>query len=305
MTWWQAIILGIVEGLTEYLPVSSTGHLLVVQQMLGIGLDGDQSKQAADAYAICIQAGAIVAVLSLYWRRVGQMGRGLRGSDQVGKNLLQNIIVGFVPAAVLGLVLSGLIKSYLFGPWPIVFAWFVGGLLILIVAAKRQPQKSLPVTGENGSDGLTLEQLTWRMALIIGLAQCLAMWPGTSRSLMTIVGGVLVGLRLAAAVEFSFLLGVVTLGAATCYDLVKHGHVMLENYQAGDMIIGFLCAFVAALMAVRWMVSYLKSHGMQIFGWYRIAIALLVAAMLLGGVLTAGTSANDAESTAAVVISGQ
>ena len=127
--------------------------------------------------------------------------------------------------------------------------------------------------------------LTWRMALIIGFAQCLAMWPGVSRSLITIVAGVMVGLSLVSAVEFSFLLGVITLGAATCYDLMKHGRVMLENYGPVEMLLGSLAAFVSAVIAVKWMVSYLKKHGMAVFGYYRIAVALVVAIMLITGVI--------------------
>jgi len=121
------------------------------------------------------------------------------------------------------------------------------------------------------------------MALIVGFAQCLAMWPGVSRSLVTIVAGVLVGLSLASAVEFSFLLGVVTLGAATCYDGLKHGRVMLETYGPVEMFIGFLFAFISAVIAVRWMVGYLKNHGMAVFGYYRIAIAVVVALLVLSG----------------------
>jgi undecaprenyl-diphosphatase len=279
MNWWEALILGLVEGVTEYLPVSSTGHLLVVQAMLGIGQGDGAAAEAAKAYAICIQAGAIVAVLGLYYRRVVQMTRGLLGQDSDGQRLVINIAAGFVPAAVIGLLLNDLIKSYLFGPWPVVVAWFVGGALILMVAWHRK------IKGEGPRFGGDIMSLTWKMALIIGFAQCLAMWPGTSRSLVTIVGGVLVGLSLPAAVEFSFLLGVVTLGAATCYDGLKHGQLMLEHYSFGVMVIGFVAAWLSAVLAVKWMVAYLNKHGMQIFGYYRIAIALIVAGLLLTGTL--------------------
>jgi len=276
MSWWEAIILGLVEGLTEYLPVSSTGHLLVVQAMLGIGTASEEAKRAADAYAICIQAGAIVAVLGLYRQRVMQMMRGLVGRDDEGRRLLLNIIAGFVPAAVIGLLINDWIKHYLFGPWPVVFAWFVGGVLILAVAWWRKAH------GQTPKAGLSLLQLTWRAALIIGFA----MWPGTSRSLVTIVGGVLVGLSLPAAVEFSFLLGVVTLGAATCYDGLKHGDVMFQRYDMLAMTLGFAFAWASAVLAVKWMVAYLNKHGLQIFGYYRVAIAILVGALLLSGALT-------------------
>ncbi len=281
MTWWQAMLLGIVEGLTEYLPVSSTGHLLVVQELLGLATGSASAKEAADAYAICIQAGAIVAVLGLYAGRVRQMASGLIGRDEAGLRLSMNVVAGFIPAAVIGLAVNELIKTYLFGPGPVVAAWAMGGVAIIATDRWRR----VKIDGQ-WREGFDLSDLTWRLALIIGFAQCLAMWPGVSRSLVTIVAGVLVGLRLASAVEFSFLLGVVTLGAATCYDGLKHGRTMLEHYGAMEMFLGFLFAFISAILAVRWMVSYLKNHGMAVFGYYRIAIALAVGVMLLTGVLS-------------------
>tara|TARA_R110002111_G_scaffold262385_1_gene338306 strand:- start:142 stop:990 length:849 start_codon:yes stop_codon:yes gene_type:complete len=280
MTWWQAIILGIVEGLTEYLPVSSTGHLLVVQELLGLTTGSDSAKDAADAYAICIQAGAIVAVLGLYAGRIKQMALGVVGLDPAGQRLSMNIFAAFVPAAFIGLTLNDVIKENLFGPWPIVIAWLFGGAVILLADRWHAHRGDI-----KPREGMDLMDLTWRMALIIGFAQCLAMWPGVSRSLITIVAGVMVGLSLVSAVEFSFLLGVITLGAATCYDLMKHGRVMLENYGPVEMLLGSLAAFVSAVIAVKWMVSYLKKHGMAVFGYYRIAVALVVAIMLITGVI--------------------
>jgi len=271
----QALILGLVEGLTEYLPVSSTGHLLLAQRLLGI-----PSSTASDAFAICIQAGAILAVLGLYRARVAQMMRGVVGRDAIGRHLLLTLVTAFIPAAVLGLLLEKPIKKYLFGGdewglWPVVAAWLVGGLAILAVSFARRRRGVRPGTG------LDLEQLTIRMALIVGLAQCLAMWPGVSRSLITIVGGVLVGLSLPAAVELSFLLGVITLSAATAYDAMKNGSEMLATYGAMPLLIGFGAAWLSAVLAVKWMVGYLKSHGMEIFGWYRVALAIVVAVWLL------------------------
>lgn len=287
MTWWQAAILGIVEGLTEYLPVSSTGHLLVVQALLGIGVESADAKEAADAYAICIQAGAILAVLGLYFARVKQMGNGLLGRDDAGRRMAINVMLGFMPAAIIGLALNDLIKSYLFGMWPVITAWFVGGVAILVVARWRAARQS-----KDAGDGtaptnqaMSLDMMTARMALLIGLIQCIAMWPGVSRSLVTIVGGIAVGLSLAAAVEFSFLLGVITLGAATVYDGMKHGRSMTHYYDPMEMIIGFVLAFVSAIIAVKWMVAYLKSHGMEIFGYYRIAIAIVVGVLVAMGII--------------------
>ena len=271
----QALILGLVEGLTEYLPVSSTGHLLLAQRLMGI-----ESSTASDAFAICIQAGAILAVLGLYRQRVAQMMMGAVGRNKAGQRLLINLLSAFIPAAVLGLLLEKPIKRYLFagdewGLWPVVAAWFVGGLAILLVSLARRRR------GTSTTTGFDLEQLTIRMALIVGLAQCIAMWPGVSRSLITIVGGVLVGLSLPAAVELSFLLGVITLTAATAYDALKHGPEMLATYGATPLLIGFGAAWLSAVLAVKWMVGYLKTHGMEIFGWYRVALAVVVAAWLL------------------------
>ena len=275
MDYFQALVLGLVEGLTEYLPVSSTGHLLLAQRLMGIG-----SSTASDAFAISIQGGAILAVLGLYRSRVAQMIMGLLGRDQTGRHLLINLIAAFIPAAVLGLLLEKPIKKYLFGGdewglWPVVAAWLVGGLAILAVSFARRRRGVTPSTG------LDLDQLTIRMALIVGFVQCIAMWPGVSRSLITIVSGVLVGLSLPAAVELSFLLGVITLTAATLYDALKHGPEMLATYGAAPLLIGFVSAWISAVLAVKWMVGYLKSHGMEIFGWYRVALAIAVAAWLL------------------------
>ena len=286
LTLGEATVLGIVEGLTEYLPVSSTGHLLLAEKIMGIGAAPDatpeqnqRTKEASDAYTICIQAGAIIAVLGLYFRRVKQMLAGLAGKDAEGRRLLVNVAAGFLPAAVIGLLFNKLIKSYLFGPWPVIVAWFVGGVAILAVAWWRKAQN------RPGSTGLSLTDLTWKMALVIGFAQCIAMWPGVSRSLVTIVGGVLVGLSLPAAVEFSFLLGLVTLSAATGYDALKHGQIMVQTFDPVALAVGVFFAFVAAVLSVKWMVGYLNRHGLALFGYYRVVLALVAGALLAGGML--------------------
>jgi undecaprenyl-diphosphatase len=286
MTMVQATILGVVEGLTEYLPVSSTGHLLMAEKLMGIGENGSvpaharqRTKDAVDAYTICIQAGAIIAVLGLYFMRVRQMLRGLIGKDPDGSRLLVNVAAGFIPAAVIGLLFNKAIKAYLFGPWPVVAAWFVGGLAILAFSWKNRRNDP------SARRGLSLEAMTWRMALCIGVAQCIAMWPGVSRSLVTIVGGMLAGLTLAASVEYSFLLGVVTLGAATVYDALKHGHLMLQTFDAAPIIVGLIFAFIAAVVSVKWMVSYLNRHGLAIFGYYRVLLALAASLWIVSGTM--------------------
>jgi undecaprenyl-diphosphatase len=295
MEYWQALLLGVIEGITEYLPISSTGHLLVAQHLMGIGTQGEKAKAAADTFAICIQGGAILAVLGLYHRRLAQMIRGMLGRDPEGLRLAVAILVGFLPAAIIGLLLNDWIEQKLFGMWPIVFAWVVGGVLILATAwwAKRGPARGA---------GRDLLELTWKMALVIGLLQCVAMWPGTSRSLMTIVGGLLVGLSVKAAVEYSFLLGVLTLTAATAKKAVwpvsalpdtihdtwfGGARLMWDFYGPLPLVVGIVSATVSAAIAVKWLVSYLQSHGLSLFGWYRIAIGALVGGLVAAGVFTA------------------
>ncbi|MCS7009019.1 MAG: undecaprenyl-diphosphate phosphatase, partial [Chthoniobacterales bacterium] len=248
MSWWQAVVLGIVEGVTEYLPVSSTGHLLLAQRAMGIS-----SSEAADAFAICIQAGAILAVLGLYSQRVKHVVEGFLGRNPMGARLGICLGAAFLPAAILGTALEKVIKRYLFGGeewglWPIVAAWFVGGFAIVLVEKWRR---------RRGLAGRSLEDMTWQMGVIIGIAQCVAMWPGTSRSLATILGGIFAGLNLCAAVEFSFLLGVITLTAATAYDALKHGNVMMNEYGWEVLSLGLFTSWLSAVLAVKWMVGYL------------------------------------------------
>ena len=276
MDWWQSVVLGVVEGLTEYLPVSSTGHLLLAERAMGI-----PKSDALDAYAVCIQAGAILAVLGLYASRVRQMALGLAGRDPQGLRLLVNLVVGVAPAVVLGLLLEKRIKALLFGLWPVTAAWLAGGVAILLIA--RWMRKARP----DGAAGTGLDDLAWKSALLVGLIQCVAMWPGTSRSLVTILGGVLVGLSLPAAVELSFLLGVVTLTGAAGKDAVEHGSKIVAEIGWGNALLGIAVATVSAATAVKWMVSYLRTHSLAVFGWYRIALAVAVAGLLLSGVIQA------------------
>jgi undecaprenyl-diphosphatase len=267
--WWQPLILGVVEGLTEYLPVSSTAHILLAQRAMGI-----PHSEASDAYAIVIQAGAILAVLGIYARRVWEMLEGIAGKNSAGLRLAIQIVVAFLPAAILGLAFEKKIKEHLFHLWPICGAWFIGGLVILAFAAwmRRNPTR-----------GGSLADLSIQGAVLIGLLQCLGMIPGTSRSLVTILGGLIVGLNMAAALEFSFLLGLVTLTAATAYSSYKHGTEMMHSYQPTHLVIGFAAATVSAFVAVKWMIAYLQRHGLAVFGWYRIVLAIVVAGLLYSG----------------------
>lgn len=274
------MILGLIEGLTEYLPVSSTGHLLVAQRLLGIA-----EGEAANAFAVVIQAGAIVAVLGLYRTRVNQLARGLLGRDAVGARLLRCLLVAFLPAAVVGFAADDFVERQLFGPWPIAFAWAVGGLVLLFVVPRLQPAPG---------KGTALEALELRAALAVGIAQCAALWPGVSRSLATILGGLGAGLTLAATVEFSFLLGLCTLGAATLYKALDSGAALLEVYGAAELGLGFFAAWLSAVLSIRWMIGLLSRGGLALFGWWRLLAAALVAALLLTGALDAGGTGPEA-----------
>jgi undecaprenyl-diphosphatase len=270
----KAAVLGVVEGVTEYLPISSTGHLLVAQRLMDIGTT-DETKDAADAYAIAIQSGAILAVLLLYWRRLWSMVQGVVGRDVEGRRVLVGLVLSVLPAALVAVVFERPIKDNLLEVGPVIAAWIVGGLVILLVAPR--------LTGS--TDGRALEQITPRQALIIGVVQCLALWPGTSRSLVTILAALAVGLSLAAAVEFSFLLGFVTLGAATLFEIVTDGSTMIDAYGWVDPLIGLVFAFVSAAIAIKWMVGYLQRHSLAIFGWYRLGVAAIAIVLLATGAL--------------------
>lgn len=273
LTLLDAAILGVVEGATEYLPVSSTGHLLLTERILGLA-DDPATKEAANAYAIVIQAGAILAVLGLYRNRVRQMLLGLLGRDGNGLRLVGNLVLAFLPAVVAGLALEDVIKGRLFGLWPVTAAWLAGGIFLLVLDKKRPHELS----------GLTIENFGWRQALGIGLMQCAALWPGVSRSLATIAGGLLMGAELTAAVEFSFLLGLMTLGAATLYETYKNGHMIVASFGVTGPVLGFFCALVSAWVSIKWMVGFLQRRGLALFGWYRIVLALVVAAVMVTGV---------------------
>jgi undecaprenyl-diphosphatase len=272
---WQAVVLGLVEGITEYLPVSSTGHLILAQSLLG--LDRPEAKAALDAFAIVIQGGAILAVLGLYAPRVAQLVRGALGRDAAGRRLLANIAIAFLPAALLGPLVDDWLEAHLFRPLPVVAALFAGGVWMIWLGRAR------PAAEPRAA--LELEALDWRRALAIGCLQCVAMWPGTSRSMMTIAGGTLVGLRPRDAAEFSFLVGVPTLGGACVYKLAKNLIAsardgtpnLVETLGAGAVLLGVAVATLSAAIAVRWLVAFLNRHGLAAFGWYRVALAAFMA----------------------------
>lgn len=288
---WQAAVLGLVEGITEYLPISSTGHLILASSLMG--LDRPEVKEAVDDFNVVIQGGAILAVLGLYWPRVLRMLRGLAGKDPEGFALARNILLAFMPAAVIGLLLHKHIKTMLFNPGAVLAAILLGGIFMMLIDQWRAGRFGLRPMASREADVM---DITPRQALIIGILQCIAMWPGTSRSMMTIGGGIIAGLRPRAAAEFSFLLGVPTLGAACLLDLGKNLYRSQRDgtpnlfMQLGPAAasLGLIVATVSAAFAVKWLVGFLNRHGLTPFGWYRIALFVVMASLMGAGVVRMG-----------------
>lgn len=288
----HAVVLGLVEGVTEYLPISSTGHLIIASALMGLDSPPEQ-KAAVDAFNIVIQGGAILAVLGLYRQRVLQMILGVLGRNPVGLKLAINIMVAFLPAAVLGVLLDDWIDAHLFYAGPVLGALLLGGVFMIgIDRWKIRPQRenSELVTGRD------ITEMTWIDALVIGLLQCVAMWPGTSRSMMTISGGVLIGLKPRQAAEFSFLLGLPTLGGACVYKLAKDitgdGPHMFDVIGPSPMIVGIVVATLSAAVAVKWLVGFLTRHGLTVFGIYRIILCAILGALWWTGAVNISPDAT-------------
>ncbi len=260
---WIAVVLGIVEGLTEFLPVSSTGHLIVVGDL--INFSGDKAK----CFEIFIQLGAILAVMCLYWRRfIGLIPYGgLRFGEQEGFSGARGLVLLFLtslPAATLGLLTHKAIKYYLFGPTTVAWALGVGGIAML-VAERYKPESKV-----HG-----LDRISYRQALMVGLFQCFSLWPGMSRSASTIIGGLLSGLDRKAATEYSFMAAVPIMIAATCFDLYKNGSL----FYGSDFVflaVGFVVSFVSAALAVKGFIALVQRWSLAPYAWYRIAIAPII-----------------------------
>jgi undecaprenyl-diphosphatase len=290
----EAIILGLVEGITEYLPISSTGHLIIASSLMGLDRD-PETKAAVDTYTIAIQGGGILAVLGLYRVRVAQMWRGLLGRDAIGRRLLVNLFIAFLPAAIIGVTLDLLIdiEALLFRPVPVMAALALGGFVMLFLGKwQRRFFHDDGAEPEDAHSFVDIEHLTWRRSLLIGLLQTIAIWPGTSRSMMTIVGGMVAGMRPKHAAEFSFLLGLPTLGGACAYQILKDlagdGPHMFDVLGVEALVLGTLVAAVSAALAIRWLVGYLSRHGVMLFGWYRLGLCVALVILWELGVVTIG-----------------
>lgn len=268
MTIWESLILGVVEGLTEFLPVSSTGHLILASKFLHL-----PDTDAVKAFEVVIQSGAMGAVLWFYrdlWR---DLFRGLIAGRREAVGLALSIAAAFMPAAVIGLAFHKRIKAVLFGPGPVVIALAVGGVAMILIERVLRRRRALSFA-TSPDPGLAT-------AFKIGCFQCLALWPGMSRSMTTILGGRLCGLTSSRAAEFSFLLATPTLLAASFLDLAKHGSSLVGQLGWGPLVVGLLSSFVVSLAVIRGLLEFVKSYSLEVFGWYRLVAALLVGLFLL------------------------
>ncbi|HEY0967180.1 MAG TPA: undecaprenyl-diphosphate phosphatase [Opitutaceae bacterium] len=295
----DAIILGLVEGVTEFLPISSTGHLIIASRTLGLDAEAplrDEAgnplwheapsednpagvpltrKLAVDTYIVVIQVGAIAAVVLLYWGQLIGILRGLTGQNAIGVRLLRNLILAFLPVVFVGLLLDDWIDANLFSIGAVVAALVSGA--VLMFAAERWRQQH---TGA-GTPRKEPHELSVRESIGIGCMQCLALWPGMSRSMVTMVGGYFAGLSPAKSAEFSFLVGLPVLGGAAAYKLMKAGPGLLQVFGWGEMLLGAAVAAISAAIAIKFLVGYLGRNGLGVFAVYRLVLAVVLAAVFL------------------------
>ncbi len=260
----KAALMGIVEGLTEFLPISSTGHLILAGSLLDFARSTGEQK--AQVFEIAIQTGAIFAVILVYMQRIKDTITGL-GSDPKAQRFALNVIIGFVPAVVMGLAVGKVVKQHLFNAPVVATTFILGGIIILIAErfAARRPQQRVE----------TVDDMTPLDALKVGMIQCLALVPGTSRSGATIIGGMLMGMSRKSATDFSFFLGIPTLVGAGAYSLYKE-RALLSMDDLPLFSVGLVFAFVSAWVCVRWLIRYVSSHNFVPFAWYRIAFGILI-----------------------------
>lgn len=261
MEYLKAVILALVEGITEFLPISSTGHLILVEDFLHLG-----DEKFAVAFLVMIQLPAILSVLLYFWRELWPMREGKIQREAV--RLWALIVLAFLPAAIIGFLLDDLIEAWLFNPLTVALALIVGGVL-LIILERITPQPRFE----------TVHDIGWKTALGIGFAQCLAMIPGTSRSAATIIGAIFLGASRPAAAEFSFFLAIPTLSGAAVFKLLKNG-VDFTPHQMGLLAVGSIVSFLTAYAVIAFLMEYVRKHSFAVFGWYRIVLGLVVLGVL-------------------------
>jgi undecaprenyl-diphosphatase len=278
----KAVILGLVEGFTEFLPISSTGHLILVGDLL------DFNDDKGKAFEVIIQFGAILAVCWEYRQKLISVVTGIT-SRRASQRFAVNVIIATIPAIVLALLFGKYIKSALFSPIPVATAFIVGGFIIFWAEARQKKLESEVVNGVLISRDIdSVDDLNWRDALKIGLAQCAALIPGTSRSGATIIGGMLFGLPRKVATEFSFFLAIPVIAGATLYELIKLRHVLGDaswSTFGPTLGIGFAVSFASAFVCIRWLIRYVATHDFRIFAWYRIIFGVLVLLTAWTGVV--------------------
>lgn len=273
----KAAFLGLIEGLAEFIPVSSTAHLLLIGDWINFSSGNDK------VFEVVIQFGSILAVMWIFRARLWQLFRGAWRGERSEMMFMRNLIIAFLPAAVIGAIAISYIKMLFSQPGVFVVTLILGGFVMLWV--ERKPHYS-----KHGADDETissahataraLEEITWKQALIVGFAQCLAMVPGTSRSGATIISGMMAGIQRKTATEFSFFLAMPTMLAATVYDFYKHGAVLTPEQMTG-VVLGFIAAFISAMVVVRAVLHFVSKHTYRPFAWYRIALGLVVMAWLI------------------------
>ena len=273
----KAVVMGVVEGLTEFLPISSTGHLILAGALLG--LDDDKAK----VFDIAIQTGAIFAVILVYWQKIFSTVVALP-TQQEARRFALNVFIAFLPAVVLGLVFGKFIKAYLFTPTVVASTFIIGGLIILWAEGWGRA-KSEGQTINDHARIVNVESMSARDALKVGLVQCLAMIPGTSRSGATIIGGMLLGLSRKAATDFSFYLAIPTLIGAGAYSLYKERE-LLSLADAPMFVVGLVFSFISAWICVRWLLRYIATHSFVPFAFYRIAFGIVVLVTAWSGAVT-------------------
>ena len=268
LIYWKAIILGIVEGLTEFLPISSTGHLILMENLLKF--EGEREK----VFLIVIQFAAILAVCWEYRAKLSYVFKGLLNKEEVAQRFVANLAIAFMPLAMLGLAFGKAIKANLFAPVPVALAFIIGGFIILW-AEKRQHTVTIE----------SVDDMRWKDALKMGCAQALALIPGTSRSGSTIIGGLFFGLSRKAATEFSFFLAIPTLTMATAYEVFKNRHLFhVDDWSL--FAVGSIASFISAFIAVRGLLRYISRHDFTVFAWYRIAFGLIVLGTAYSGAVS-------------------